>query len=85
MENCRSRQYIGYKLPGVLSSVMKPYAIPLSLPGCESSLCLAYPHTIGYLPSSHLVAILGLSDLLSCYHNACVQVTLILLNYEMQK
>jgi hypothetical protein len=46
-----------------------------SLPGCESSLCPVYPRCIYYLPISHLVAI-WLSDQLSRYHSACVQVHL---------
>ena len=72
IENSRNKQFHNFKLRAVVINVVKRLT---RLPRCESSLCPASPHCLGFLPATHS------SEQVWWYHRACVQDALTLLNY----
>ena len=66
-ENFRIKQFLSFKLCAVLRSVIKSHSVPLSTLshlGCDSPLCLAYPHGVSYTLLCHLGTLLVLINVI---------------------
>lgn len=79
MENSRNKQFLSFTFRFIVSSVMKSPDIPLCPTMNMNHPFLQHLHVVCYPPMSHLAAI-ELSDLLSLYHSAYIQVNFVLLH-----
>lgn len=73
IESSRNKQFIILKLCVVLSRMMKSHTIPLCCQECESSFFQCY-HTVYTTCPLDIWQLYQLSDQLSRYQSACVQI-----------